>query len=47
MGTVLFAVAGAEVEFADDYQLLETNCFSGSHRCFAEGRRSHLRNLTV
>jgi len=35
--------------FADEYQLLETNCFSFSYCCLAEGlgRISHFRNLTA
>lgn len=48
MRKALFAVVeqSREVGFADEYQLLEENCFSC---CFAEGlgRRSHFRNLTV
>lgn len=38
-----------EVGFADEYQLLETDCFSCSCCCFAEGlgHRSHFRNLPV
>lgn len=50
MRTVLFAVVGAMNRAkSDEYQLLETNCFSYSHCCFAKGlgHISCFRNLTV